>query len=611
MTTINTETAPQELRGISIYSGSAYGLCQIFSSGNLEIPQFSIAQKDVRGEMQRLRAAIHTVDKQLAELAAGCDEDMPAEAVAFIDVHRALVADPSILDETIAIIKERLINAEWALAIRLDRTRREFDAIDDIYLRERIQDISQVILRVQRVLTGRRNPSQLWGKTMLDDKIILVADQLDPADMLQLRSRVDLDIAGIILEEGSLTSHAAILARSLEIPTLVGVQNARALLSDEPMALLDADNGCVLLHPSAEGRKQARARMRALAGSKRQLRRLKPFEAVTLDGRNIHLYANISLPDEVRDVHRVGANGVGLFRTEYLFINRDDLPGEDEQYEAYAKVIRSMRGRPVIIRTADLGGDKMLSAKAMALLTDNAPDEPNPSLGLRGLRFCFAHEEILITQLKAILRAARSGNVKILLPMVTSPEDVEKVRDFIDRARAQLKADGVKHADTIEVGGMIELPAAVVMLRDLIPVLDFFSLGTNDLIQYTLAVDRTNAAVSQYYNERHPSVLRLIAESIRKVHHAGKSISVCGEMAARKELVPFFIGLGCTRLSMTLSEIPAIKERILKVDQARAEEFAQSVLRRRSIRSINQCFEKFEHNFQTPHHTNKKDVKSI
>lgn len=595
---ISKPSSPQ-LSGIAVYPGVAFGVCQQFSAGDLEVPQFSIEKPQTRGEIQRLRAAITTVDKQLGALLSSEDEDMPSEAAAFVDVHRTILRDPTLIEDTIDIIREKLVNAEWALSLRLERTRREFDAIEDDYIRERIKDITHVFSRVQRVLTGRRSQASLLQAEAMDTTIILVADQLDPADMLLLRNRDDLDIAGIVLEEGSITSHAVILARSFEIPTLVGVKRARELLINDQPVLLNADEETLERFPTTEQKRHARARMRALAADKKQLKKLRHYEAVTLDGHTIRLYANIALPEDVRDVHRAGADGIGLFRTEFLFMNRQDLPSEEEQMEAYTRVIRSMKGQPVVIRTADLGGDKSISSQALGKLAADSPEEMNPSLGLRALRFSFAFPQLFITQIRAILRAAAggNGNVRILLPMITSPEDVEQVQSLIEQAKTELLAENLKFESDVPLGGMIEVPAAFMMLRDLIPILDFFSLGTNDLIQYTLAVDRTNATVSKYYDERHPSVLRMIAQTVRQVHQAGKSIAVCGEMAARKELVPFFIGLGCTSLSMTLTQIPAIKQRILKTDRAKAEAFANSILRRRSIQAVHQSFDQLEETY--------------
>lgn len=592
------------LSGIPVFPGIAFGFCQHFSANDLEIPQFAIDKAKVRGEIQRLRAAITTVDKQLTALMTSEDEDLPTEAIAFIDVQRAILRDQTLIEKTIEIIREKLVNAEWALSLQLEKTRREFESIEDEYIRERISDVTQVFARVQRVLTGRRSTNSLLEAEGVDTTIILIADQLDPADMLLLRNRDDLDIAGIVLEEGSITSHTTILARSLEIPTLVGVKHAKELLINDQPLLLNTDEKVLELNPTPEQKRQARSRMRTLAADKRLLKKIKNFDAVTLDGHAIRLYANIALPEDVKDVHRVGADGVGLFRTEFLFMNRDDLPSEEEQVNAYSRVIRSMKGQPVIIRTADLGGDKTISSEALAKCSGDVLYEQNPSLGLRALRFSFAHPRLFLTQIRAILRAAVCGseNVKILLPMITSPEDIEAVRQIITQAKAQLTEENIKFADNVPLGGMIEVPAAFMMIRELIPVLDFFSLGTNDLVQYTLAVDRNNATVSNYYDERHPSVLRMIAQAIKQVHLAGKSISVCGEMAGRKELVPFFIGLGCTSLSMASTQIPSIKQRILKTDRAKAENFVASVLRKRSIKAVHHSFNILEDSFQNPTH---------
>lgn len=361
------------LSGIPVFPGIAFGLCQHFSANDLEIPQFAIDKTRIRGEIQRLRAAIATVDKQLTTLMTSEDEDLPSEAIAFIDVQRTIVRDQILIDKTIEIIRDKLVNAEWALSLQLEKTRREFDSIEDEYIRERINDINQVFARVQRVLTGRRSTNSLLEAEGVDTTIILIADQLDPADMLLLRNRDDLDIAGIVLEEGSITSHTTILARSLEIPTLVGVKHAKELLINDQPLLLNTDEKVLELYPTAEQKRQARSRMRFLAADKRQLRKIKNFDAVTLDGHAIRLYANIALPEDVKDVHRVGADGIGLFRTEFLFMNRKDLPSEEEQVQVYSRVIRSMKGQPIIIRTADLGGDKTISSEALAKCSSDVP----------------------------------------------------------------------------------------------------------------------------------------------------------------------------------------------------------------------------------------------
>lgn len=586
------------LEGLTVYPGVAAGTVQIFASSDLDVPQFAIEKTGVRGEIQRLRNAVGAVDKQMATMADTLDDDLPTEAAAFIEVHRTILKDPTLIAETIELIKSELVNAEWALSLRLERVRREFEQIDDDYLRQRVEDIAHVVQRVQRVLAGRRSAESLLDVETVEDKVILVSDRLDPTDMLQLRGRDDLDIVGLVLEEGSITSHSAILAHSLEIPTLVGVKGLREQAANSQRVLLDADKGTIELHPTTEQLREARLRMRELKREKRQLRKLKDVSAVTKDGTDVLLAANIALLDDLADAHRVGAVGIGLFRTEFLYLNRSDLPSEDEQFAAYQKVFRSMRGKPVVIRTADLGGDKMLSKESMALLTDASVEEFNPALGLRGIRFSFAYPELLCTQLRALLRAGSGIDVRILLPLVTSPSEVRQFREILDRVRRELEVDGERFAESVSLGGMVELPAAVAMLRDLIPVLDFFSLGTNDLVQYTLAVDRTNATVSEYYEECHPAVLRLIAETIRRVNNAGKPISVCGEMAGRQDLTEFFLGLGCRLFSMDPSRIPVVKNRVLLIDTEDASDFARSILHRRSAESVRRALAERELRFK-------------
>lgn len=594
--------APVQLDGLTVYPGVAAGTVQIFASSDLDIPQFAIEKSQVRGEILRLRNAVSAVDKQMAAMTDTLDEDLPAEAAAFIEVHRTILKDPTLLADTNELIKTELVNAEWALSLRLERVRRDFEQIDDDYLRQRVEDIAHVVQRVQRTLAGRRSEASLLDVETVEDKVILVSDRLDPTDMLQLRERDDLDIVGLVLEEGSVTSHSAILAHSLEIPTLVGVTGLRESAANNQRVLLDADASVIELNPTPEQLKDARLRMREQRRAKRQLRKLKDVSAVTTDGTDVVLAANIALPDDLVDVHRVGASGIGLFRTEFLYLNREDLPGEEEQFLAYQKIFRSMRGKSVVIRTADLGGDKMLSRESMALLRNAPVEESNPALGLRGIRFSFAYPELLTTQLRAILRAGAGAVVNILLPLVTSPVEVRRFREILEEVRASLEAEEAKLPEAVNVGGMVEVPAAVAVLRDLIPVLDFFSLGTNDLVQYTLAVDRTNAAVSDYYEECHPAVLRLIAETIRRVTGAGKSVSVCGEMAGRTDLTEFFLGLGCRVLSMDASRIPSVKNRVLQIDSEDATDFSRGILHRRSAESVRRALTERETRFQVNDH---------
>jgi len=582
------------LTGLKVCPGVAWGLTLQLTSSDLEIHQFAIDKSAVRGEIQRLRMATASANKQLEQLAETLDEDAPAEASAFLDVYQTILQDPSLITETADIIREKLVNAEWALSLRLEQIRRDFEQIDDDYLRNRLEDISGVFQRIQRVLAGRRSAASLLKAEEFDDSFILIADQLGPADMLQLRERDDLDIVGIIMETGSVTSHSAILAASLGIPTLVGVTNAIERLGTGREILIDATAGTVKVAPSPEEKKAAAAAMKSLRQRKRLLQKLRDEMPVTTDGHSVRLYANIALPEDMPDARKAGANGIGLFRTEFLFLNRDALPDEEEQVSAYQKVIRGMRGKTVTIRTADLGGDKMPSKEALALLGEDEFDEENPALGLRGLRFAFTHRPFFITQLRAIMRAATSapeGTVRILLPMVTSASDVTEVRLCLAQAAAELDSENLKYEQNLPLGGMIELPAAVASIGDLVQILDFFSIGTNDLVQYTLAVDRTNARVSRWWEECHPAVLRLIAQTVKRVREAGKGISVCGEMASRLNMAPFFIGIGCSALSMDAAHIPAMKECVRKLSAESCEDFARGLLRRRSTESIREAID--------------------
>ena len=351
------------LSGIAVFPGVALGQAQILSEGDLDIPHFSIEKTQTRSENLRLRAAVNTVDKELADVEESLsqNEDTPPEAFAFINLQRQILADESLINDTLAILKERLVNAEWALSLRMEELRRTFEAIDNDYLAERIDDISQVVERVQRVLSGRRRPADTVKLPTSEDKVILIAEDLDPADILILKRRRDLSLAGLVTSSGSTTSHAAILARSLEIPTLVSVEGAVSRIASDDVVLLDADRGTLTLHPNPALMPQVSQRIRELSAVRNRQRKLISCPCVTADNVPVSLQANIALPEDVRDAQRLGADGIGLFRSEFLFMNRPTPPSEDEQFEAYRRVIRAMKGKPVTIRTMDLGGDKVLS----------------------------------------------------------------------------------------------------------------------------------------------------------------------------------------------------------------------------------------------------------
>ena len=580
------------MKGIAVFSGVALGQAQILSEGDLEIPRFPIDGSQTRAESTRLRAAVTTVAKELEELSETLaqNEDTPPEAIAFSDLHRQILADESLVTDTQAIIRERLVNAEWALSLRMEELRKAFDAIDNEYLAERGDDVALVVERIQRVLSGRRRPADTVRLTMSDEKIILIADDLNPADILILKRRRDVSIAGLVTASGSPTSHAAILARSLEIPTLVSVEGATENISSDDVVLLDADHGVLTVHPDPSLLPQVAQRIRDLNNARIRQKRLNSRPAETKDGVKISLCANIALPEDVRDAERTGADGIGLFRSEFLFMNRPTLPSEDEQYETYLRVIRAMKGKPVTIRTMDLGGDKLPSHEALESLNlDDGEEVPNPALGRRAIRFSIHQPELFLTQLRAILRAAVDSNVQIMLPLLSRPSEIAITRGFIRKAREQLTDRGIACADKIALGGMIEVPAAAIALPSFLKDLDFISLGTNDLIQYTLAVDRHDPAVSELYDPLHPAVLSLLYSVIKTAVKAKKPVSICGEIAGDPTLARLLIGMGARRLSMESGRIPELKEMILAMSCAEAEKLLQRIHRMHNPISIHEA----------------------
>ena len=577
------------LSGIAVFPGVALGQAQILSEGDLDIPHFSIEKTQTRSENLRLRAAVNTVDKELADVEESLsqNEDTPPEAFAFINLQRQILADESLINDTLAILKERLVNAEWALSLRMEELRRTFEAIDNDYLAERIDDISQVVERVQRVLSGRRRPADTVKLPTSEDKVILIAEDLDPADILILKRRRDLSLAGLVTSSGSTTSHAAILARSLEIPTLVSVEGAMSRIASDDVVLLDADRGTLTLHPNPALMPQVSQRIRELSAVRNRQRKLISCPCVTADNVPVSLQANIALPEDVRDAQRLGADGIGLFRSEFLFMNRPTPPSEDEQFEAYRRVIRAMKGKPVTIRTMDLGGDKVLSAEAMEAL--NFPTEellPNPALGRRAIRFSLNHPGFFLTQLKAVLRAAEGSNVRLMLPLLTRPSEIEITRGLIRRAQEELRDRNIAHAAAVPLGGMVEVPAAAIALPAFLSNLDFISLGTNDLIQYTLAVDRHDPGVSELYDPLHPAVLTLLHQVIRMAVKAKKPVGVCGEIAGDPTMAKLLIGMGARHLSMESARILPLKEMILGMKCADAEVLVRKINRMHNFGNI-------------------------
>jgi phosphoenolpyruvate-protein phosphotransferase (PTS system enzyme I) len=576
----------RELVGIGVGSGAnagiAIGRAHLLAPSELDIRQYTIERRDVLHEVARLNNAFSLVRAELDELRDDVAPGAPNEVGAFLDLHRMILDDPLLADAPRDLVRGRLINAEWALTIQLEEVCRQFESIDDSYFRERSGDVRQVVERVLRRLAGGKAASAAVRKPADGERLILIAHDLAPADMLHLKHREDVVFGGFVTELGGPTSHTAILARSLGLPAVLGVIGAREKVVEGDLVVLDATSGRVVVNPDAGELTAFRDRLRVDAEHRADLRRLKGKIARTRDGIAIEMLANIEAPEDARDALDAGADGIGLYRTEFLFMNRDDLPDEDEQYEAYAKVARAMKGKPVVIRTLDIGADKVLNETAraslgMALGTPTA--ESNPALGLRAIRYCLAYPELFLTQLRAILRASSVGTVRILLPMLAHVHEIEQALTFVARAKEQLKEKRQKFDARAPVGGMIEVPGAALSLPSFIERLKFLSLGTNDLIQYTLAIDRADSSVAHLYDHLHPAVLKLVAQTIRAGERARTPVSVCGEMAGELDLTALLIGMGLRQFSMHPSQILGVKERVLDTSRRSAIQLAARVLR--------------------------------
>ena len=547
------------LFGNAVSSGIAIGRAQLVSHATLEVAQYEVHEREIPQEIARLDAAFVEVGDELEQLRDGADQPgAPGELSAFVDLHAMILADPMLADAARELVAERKCNAEWALVTQMEALVEQFNQIDDAYLRERKSDVVQVVERVLKVLMD--HPRKLRRSTARDDEedLIVVAHDLSPADTIQFKN---LNIGGFVTDVGGATSHTAIVARSLAIPAVVGMHHMRALIQDDDLLIVDGTRGILIVDPDPRVLEEYRSKKIALEAERKKLKRLKSTPSVTSDGVEISLDANIELPQDIEQVRAVAATGIGLFRTEFLFMNRDELPDEDEQFEAYRSVTRALIGKPVTIRTLDIGADK--TARALRR-SDRA--EANPALGLRAIRYCLAEPQIFLAQLRALLRASHYGRLRILLPMLAHVNEMDSALAMIELAKAQLRESRVKFDEQIQVGGMIEIPAAAIAIGPFLRRLDFLSIGTNDLIQYTLAVDRTDEAVASLYDPLHPGVLRLIAQTIKAAARGKKSIAVCGEMAGDPKMTRLLLGMGLSHFSMHPAQLFEVKQRVVASD---------------------------------------------
>jgi len=557
------------LHGYPVSSGITVGNAHLVSTARLEVAHYEVAPEAVDAEVMRFDRAMLAAQEELAALKAHIPPGSPAEFEAFLDLHRMILNDSALALAPRETIRKRRANAEWALVQQMERLVERFEEIEDPYLRERKADVQQAVERVLKALMGGQTLSA--PAISEEEKLIVVAHDLSPADMILFKKH---HFGGFVTDVGGVTSHTAIVARSLGIPAVVGLHHARETIAEGDTLIVDGTQGLLIVNPDPLVLAEYRARQADLKTEKKRLRRLKSTPAATVDGTPIELYANIELPQDMPEVLEAGAEGVGLFRTEFMFLNRKDLPGEEEQLDAYREVTKAMQGRPVVLRTLDLGADKALNGSG-----EGSHTMPNPAMGLRAIRLCLAEPQMFLTQLRAILRASHYGKVRMLLPMLAHAHEIDQTLALIAQAKAQLDERRQPYDQDIPIGGMIEIPAAALALPMFMRRLDFLSIGTNDLIQYTLAIDRTDDSVAHLYDPLHPAVLTLVAGTIQTATRGGVPVAVCGEMAGDLQLTRLLLGLGLRNFSMHPSQLLAIKERILRTNLAEVQALAQRVLR--------------------------------
>jgi phosphotransferase system enzyme I (PtsI) len=543
--------------GVGASASIAIGNAFLLNRGRVCVTPSWVEQHLVEDEVQRFELAIATAGKHLRSVRDQIPKDTPSDIADFIDTHLLMLEDRALSGQPIQLIREQCMTAEWALQQHRDALIRVFEQMEDTYLRTRCNDIDHVVDRIFDILLERQDTcyDELTGQ-------IVLAEDLAPADVILMKNQ---GIAGFVTDYGGPMSHTAILARSLGIPAVVGTRGATTCLRHGERLVLDADSGIVLADCDQDMLDHFEARRAAELSRTVRLRQRGASPAVTRDGEAIELLANIEMADDVASARANGAQGVGLYRTEFLYMNRSAPPDESEHFAAYRAVVEGMQGRPVNIRTLDLGADKQPGWSHFAAASNN------PALGLRAIRLCLKEPGLFRPQVRAILRASAWGPVRIMLPMLTTTWEAEQAQAIIRQTMMQLEVDGIEYDRNIQIGGMIEVPAAALNARAFADRLDFLSIGTNDLIQYTLAIDRVDDELNYLYDPGHPAVLRLIREVIEAGHAAGVPVSMCGEMAGDTRFLPLLLGLGLRRFSMQPAALLEVREMIRTLDAATLE----------------------------------------
>jgi len=552
------------LKGIPAAPGIAVGKARLFDSGAVPVPKRSIIDAEISLEVLRLEEALIKTRHQILEIQRRLSQELGQEHADILNAHLLVLEDQSLREEIIQGLKQQLVNVEVIFNDVIGRHLKAFARTNDEYLRERTADIEDVRRRVLRNLLGA-TPETL---TQLDQPVIIVARDLSPSETAQMHKQ---HVLAFVTDIGGRTSHTAIMAKSLEIPAVVGLASATKRIQRGDCLVVDGTRGEVIIDPDEATLKQVELEQRRYQEVNRQLLSLKDLPAETLDRHHVTLSANIELPDELPSVIAHGANGIGLFRTEFLYLNRADFPTEDEQYAAYGAVAQQLAPRPVIIRTMDLGGDKFFSPL-------NVPTEMNPFMGWRAIRLSLARPDIFRLQLRAILRASVHGNLKLMYPMISGLEELRRANEILEQVKQELGREGVPMSDALEVGAMIEVPSAAMTCDLLAGEVDFFSIGTNDLIQYALAVDRVNEKIAHLYEPTHPAILRIVKRIIDVGHEHGIWVGMCGEMAGEPTLSLLLLGLGLDEFSTSPVQLPIVKQVIRSVEYTFAQSVAQQAL---------------------------------
>jgi phosphotransferase system enzyme I (PtsI) len=567
------------LHGIAVSSGIAIGHAHLISHTSLEVAHYVLPKQFIAEEIARFDAALLATRNEFASLRSNRPTHAAAEFDAFLELHQMILDDPLLSVAPREMIATEYCNAEWALKIQTETLVAQFDEFEDAYLRERQTDVTQVAERLLKQLLGQ--PGHQPSPARHDVETILVAHDLSPADLILFKPH---QYAAFITDVGGATSHTAIVARSLSTPCVVGLHHARELVREDDLLILDGEQGVLIVNPDKLILAEYKLRQSAWELERKKLKRLRTARANTLDGTVIELHANIEKPEDIAEVKENGATGIGLFRSEFLFLNRDHLPDEEEQFEAYRAAAAGMEGQPVIIRTFDLGADKQIKGAERVA--------NNPALGLRAIRLCLAEPQLFRTQLRALLRATHYGNVKILIPMLSSVSELNQTLQFIAATKQNLDDEGIPYNRKVKIGGMIEIPAAALALNVFAKKLDFLSIGTNDLIQYTLAIDRTDEEVAHLYDPLHPAVLHLLSHVIGTCNKLGVPISVCGEMAGELVYTRLLLGFGLRQFSMFSAQVPNIKQRVLTTNLPTITQLTKKILRADDPMKIRELLDK-------------------